>query len=143
MSSPWSSSIRYRSSADRCRVALRSSISRIFRRGSVTLSPASRSSLGSTVLGLANGCRYDGTPFCRRWTMRHAVLAFLALSLCACGIIFKLPTRQGNVIEQKDLDKLQIGMSHQQVQFLLGTPIAASSLRPDRWDYLAYYKNPR
>jgi outer membrane protein assembly factor BamE len=75
--------------------------------------------------------------------MRAALLAILAASLCACGIIYKLPTRQGNVIEQRDLDKLQVGMSHQQVQFLLGTPLAASPLKPDRWDYLAYYKNPR
>jgi outer membrane protein assembly factor BamE len=78
--------------------------------------------------------------------MRSAALALMAtltLSLCACGIIYKLPTRQGNVIEQKDLDQLQIGMSHQQVQFLLGTPLATSPLRPDRWDYLGYYKNPR
>lgn len=78
--------------------------------------------------------------------MRSALLAFLALlsvSLCACEIVYKLPTRQGNVIEQKDLDQLQLGMSRQQVQFLLGTPIAASGLKPDRWDYLGYYKNPR
>jgi outer membrane protein assembly factor BamE len=75
--------------------------------------------------------------------MRAVVTAVLALSLCACGLIFKLPTRQGNVLDQKDLDKVELGMNRQQVQFILGTPIAASSLRPERWDYLAYYKNPR
>jgi outer membrane protein assembly factor BamE len=75
--------------------------------------------------------------------MRAVFSALIALSLCGCGMIYKLPTRQGNVLDQKDLDKVQVGMSHQQVQFLLGTPIAASSMRPDRWDYLAYYKNPR
>lgn len=75
--------------------------------------------------------------------MRLAVLAVLALSLCACEIVHKLPTRQGNVIEQKELDALQIGMSRDQVKFLLGTPIAASVFRNDRWDYVGYYKNPR
>ncbi len=75
--------------------------------------------------------------------MRAVLIAFLALSLCACGLIFKLPTRQGNVLDQKDIDKVELGMNRQQVQFILGTPIAASSMRPERWDYLAYYKNPR
>lgn len=75
--------------------------------------------------------------------MRAVFLAALAFSLCACGIIYKLPTRQGNVLDQKEIDKVELGMNRQQVQFILGTPIAASALRPDRWDYLAYYKNPR
>lgn len=75
--------------------------------------------------------------------MRAAVLVVLALALCACELVYKLPTRQGNVIEQKELDTLQLGMSREQVQFLLGTPIAASVFRNDRWDYVGYYKNPR
>lgn len=75
--------------------------------------------------------------------MRLAVLAALLLSLSACGIVFKLPTRQGNVIDQKELDALELGMSRDQVKFLLGTPIAQSAFREDRWDYVGYYKNPR
>ena len=75
--------------------------------------------------------------------MRLAVLAALVLSLCGCNIVFKLPTRQGNVIDQKELDALQLGMSRDQVKFLLGTPIAKSVFREDRWDYVGYYKNPR
>ena len=75
--------------------------------------------------------------------MRLAVLAALLLSLSACELVFKLPTRQGNVIEQKELDALELGMSREQVRFLLGTPIAQSVFREDRWDYVGYYKNPR
>ena len=75
--------------------------------------------------------------------MRAVFSALLALSLCGCGIIYKLPTRQGNVLDQKEIDKVELGMNRQQVQFILGTPIAASPLRPERWDYLAYYRNPR
>lgn len=75
--------------------------------------------------------------------MRAALLAVLALALCACELVYKLPTRQGNVIEQKELDTLQLGMSPEQVQFLLGTPIATSVFRENRWDYVGYYKNPR
>ena len=75
--------------------------------------------------------------------MRFAALLLLALSLCACELVYKLPTRQGNVIEQEDLDALELGMSREQVRFLLGTPIASSPFRAERWDYVGYYKNPR
>src|SRR5437764_14351441 len=75
--------------------------------------------------------------------MRPLVALFLALSLPACGLIYKLPTRQGNVIEQKQIDQLKTGMTRDQVRFLMGTPLAASPFRDDRWDYVGYYKTPR
>lgn len=75
--------------------------------------------------------------------MRFLLLVSTALALSACSIIYKLPTRQGNVIEQKQLDQLKLGMTHEQVHYLMGTPIAASAFRPDRWDYVGYYKAPR
>ena len=75
--------------------------------------------------------------------MRVLLIALLGLCLGACNLVYKLPTRQGNVIEQKQLDKLELGMTREQVRFLLGTPIAVSPFRDDRWDYLGYYKSPR
>ena len=75
--------------------------------------------------------------------MRLCLALCLAFVLPACGIVYKLPTRQGNVIEQKQLDQLRLGMTRDQVKFLLGTPLAASPFRPDRWDYVGYYKTPR
>lgn len=72
-----------------------------------------------------------------------ALAAALGLSLSACSLVFKLPTRQGNVIEQKQLDQLKLGMTREQVTYLMGTPVAASPFRTDRWDYLGYYKSPR
>ena len=78
-----------------------------------------------------------------RAVSRHFLAVLLLIPLTACDIIYKLPTRQGNVIEQKDLDQLKIGMTRSQVRYVLGTPIAASGLRDDRWDYFGYYKPPR
>lgn len=66
-----------------------------------------------------------------------------SFGLGACHIVYKLPTRQGNVIEQKHLDQLKVGMSRDQVRFLLGTPVAASPFEDQRWDYLGYYRSPR
>ncbi|MEK6805132.1 MAG: outer membrane protein assembly factor BamE [Pseudomonadota bacterium] len=79
----------------------------------------------------------------------RALLVFLTAStLAGCAswfdsLAYKLPTRQGNVIEQKQLDQLKVGMTPDQVKFLLGTPLAASPFRDDRWDYVGYYKSPR
>ena len=75
--------------------------------------------------------------------MRAVFAALLLLPLAGCELVYKLPTRQGNVIEQKEVDKLTLGMTREQVRFVLGTPIASSSMREDRWDYFGYYKPPR
>lgn len=76
--------------------------------------------------------------------MRVLLLLVAILSITGCeSLIYKLSTRQGNVLEQKQLDQLQIGMTRDQVRFLLGTPVAAGPFRDDRWDYLGYYKSPR
>ena len=75
--------------------------------------------------------------------MRVLLLSLLLVGLSGCQIIYKLPTRQGNVLEQKDLDKLKPGMTRDQVKFVMGTPLAATPFRADRWDYVGYYKSPR
>ena len=74
--------------------------------------------------------------------MRVLLLSLLLIGLSGCQIIYKLPTRQGNVIEQRDLDKLKPGMTRDQVKFVMGTPLAATPFRADRWDYVGYYKSP-
>lgn len=75
--------------------------------------------------------------------MRAVFAVLLLLPLAGCEIVYKLPTRQGNVIEQKELDKVTLGMTRAQVRFLLGSPIASSAFHADRWDYYGYYKPPR
>ena len=75
--------------------------------------------------------------------MRILMLSLLVLSLSACQLLYRLPTRQGNLLDQRDLAKLEIGMTREQVKFLLGAPVASNPFRDDRWDYLSYYKAPR
>ena len=75
--------------------------------------------------------------------MRILLLGVLALSLSACSLLYRLPTRQGNVVDPRDLAKLQIGMSRDQVKYVMGTPVAGNPFRDDRWDYLGYYRSPR
>ncbi|MFZ5844313.1 MAG: outer membrane protein assembly factor BamE [Pseudomonadota bacterium] len=49
---------------------------------------------------------------------------------------YKLPVQQGNIIEQKDVDKLKPGMTREQVVFVLGEPLAKSSFETGRWEYM-------
>lgn len=78
-----------------------------------------------------------------RSLMWSALAVSVALVASGCQLVYKLPTRQGNVIEQKKLDQLEVGMTREQVRFLLGTPLAASPYDTARWDYLGYYRSPR
>lgn len=75
--------------------------------------------------------------------MRLLLLPLLILGLSACQLVYKLPTRQGNVIDQSDLDKLKPGMTREQVRFVMGTPLAGTPFRSDRWDYYGFYESPR
>ena len=57
------------------------------------------------------------------------------------GCVYRLDVQQGNLLEQKDIEAILPGMTRNQVRYLLGTPIAATPFRTDRWDYM-YYLRP-
>ncbi len=61
----------------------------------------------------------------------------VALVLSGCGLLYKQPIYQGNLIEQSAVDQLQAGMGKQQVMALLGTPSIADPFHHQRWDYTA------
>ena len=76
--------------------------------------------------------------------MRKLLLvAVLAAATSGCGILYKQPIYQGNLIEKTAADQLQAGMSKQQVQALLGTPSVADPFHHDRWDYFASERTGR
>lgn len=68
-----------------------------------------------------------------------APVLVLVMSLPGCAVVdwmtYKLPVQQGNIIEQKDVDKLKPGMTREQVVFVLGEPLAKSSFETGRWEY--------
>jgi len=63
--------------------------------------------------------------------------AFVATAASGCGILYKQPIYQGNLIEKSAVEQLQVGMSKQDVQILLGTPSIADPFAKNRWDYTA------
>ncbi|HVR82436.1 MAG TPA: outer membrane protein assembly factor BamE [Luteimonas sp.] len=72
---------------------------------------------------------------------------FLAVAMAAlisgCGILYKQPIYQGNLIDKTAADQLQAGMSKQQVTTLLGTPSIADPFHHERWDYTASERTGR
>ena len=69
--------------------------------------------------------------------------AAIACSVAGCGILYKQPIYQGNLLDKAAVDQLQVGMSRQQVQVLLGTPSTADPFHHDRWDYTATERTDR
>lgn len=72
-----------------------------------------------------------------RFALIAIVLASLALS---SGCVYRPSIAQGNLIEQEDLDQVELGMTRNQVRFLLGTPMIDDPFHQDRWDYVYFLK---
>lgn len=66
---------------------------------------------------------------------------FVASLLTGCSTlgVYKVDIPQGTPLTQAQAAKVQVGMSHQQVRFLLGSPTISDPLNPLRWDYIYNY----
>lgn len=70
--------------------------------------------------------------------MRKALTLLIAAVLVSgCGIVYRQPVFQGNLLESKNVEQLKEGMTHQQVFSLLGSPPVADPFHQSRWDYVA------
>jgi outer membrane protein assembly factor BamE len=64
----------------------------------------------------------------------------VGLLVTATGCVYRANISQGNIVEEEDLDQVEVGMTRNQVRFLLGTPMVADPFHQDRWDYVYYVK---
>ena len=72
---------------------------------------------------------------------RFLIIAIILASLAvSSGCVYRLSIAQGNLIEQEDLDQVEVGMTRNQVRFLLGTPMIDDPFHKDRWDYVYFLK---
>ncbi len=64
----------------------------------------------------------------------------LAATAVSSGCVYRQTISQGNLVEQEDLDQVEVGMTKNQVRFLLGTPMINDPFHENRWDYVYYLK---
>ena len=77
----------------------------------------------------------------------RVLLAAAPLALGACGAPnlvtpYRMEVQQGNYISQEMVSQLKLGMSKEQVRFILGTPLVTDIFHADRWDYVFYRELP-
>ena len=75
----------------------------------------------------------------------RASLAICALIIgvsltSGCQLAYKQEVNQGNIIPDDKLAQLKLGLTMEQVHFLLGTPILNNYIYQNRWDYVYYLK---
>lgn len=63
-----------------------------------------------------------------------ALLLVLCLGLLSSCYVIEI--QQGNVIDPAKVAQLKIGMSKEQVRYVMGTPILQSTFNDDKWDYV-------
>ena len=83
-------------------------------------------------------------PHERPVCMRNALLLIaIALGTAGCGILYRQPIYQGNLVQPDAVAQLQVGMGKQQVLALLGTPSIEDPFHHDRWDYTSTQRRGR
>ncbi|MCY7312581.1 MAG: outer membrane protein assembly factor BamE [Pseudoxanthomonas sp.] len=75
--------------------------------------------------------------------LKYLLIAAATLAISGCGILYKQPIYQGNLIEEANARQLAVGQSKQQVMALLGTPSINDPFNAQRWDYTASNRTNR
>ncbi len=71
------------------------------------------------------------------------LLTTLVAGCAKLDIPYKIDIDQGNRISQAQVQQLSLGMSKEEVTFLLGTPLLNDPFNLNRWDYMQYHKTGR
>jgi outer membrane protein assembly factor BamE len=69
--------------------------------------------------------------------IRTLGFAMLAMSLASCRLIYTPDVQQGNLLDKKNVDQLQPGMTKRQVLVLMGSPSVNSPFSQNQWDYVS------
>ena len=80
--------------------------------------------------------------------MHTLTVLILITFLSACGgdpfwlpRAHKITIQQGNLVNQTQLERVNVGMEREMVRNLIGTPVISTPFQNDRWDYV-YTQGP-
>ena len=65
--------------------------------------------------------------------------AVLTLSGCSAFRVYTIDLPQGTPLTAAQAAQVQVGMSANQVMYILGSPALKDTLAPNRWDYIYDY----
>lgn len=69
--------------------------------------------------------------------MKKLVLVFIVFTFFSgCYQGYRINIDQGNSVSEEQLEKLKLGMTRKEVQFLMGTPLIKDPFHANRWDYI-------
>lgn len=82
----------------------------------------------------------------------RAALLFSTVLLSACSYLPEMPSiagitpyridiQQGNFLSREMVAQLKLGMTREQVRFVLGSPMVTDIFHADRWDYV-FFRQP-
>lgn len=55
--------------------------------------------------------------------------------------VYRIDVEQGSVIDDDKLEQVTVGMTQNQVRYLLGSPIIEDTFDASRWDYYYSYRS--
>lgn len=77
----------------------------------------------------------------RKWITAIPLVSTLLLSGCSLvePLVYRIDIAQGNYVEQPDVEKLRVGMTKEQVRYVLGSPMLIRNGYPDTWYYIYHF----
>lgn len=69
--------------------------------------------------------------------MRNTILIFVTVILLSGCQPYRVTVQQGNILDKKLVSKLSVGMSKNQVESLLGTPVLTNTFDHNTWTYVS------
>lgn len=84
--------------------------------------------------------------FVLRATIKTVILLFILVTSVGCSRlqfpwVYKIYVQQGNFLEKDMIEQLEVGMTPEQVRYVMGNPLVQDTFHPERWDY--YYSMKR
>ncbi|SDB46383.1 Beta-barrel assembly machine subunit BamE [Pseudidiomarina indica] len=79
--------------------------------------------------------------------MKALVILSSVVILSGCSVfenwVYRIDVPQGNFLEQRDIDQLRVGMTKEQVVYVIGKPVAENVFDDDVWFYVFDYNSGR
>lgn len=70
----------------------------------------------------------------------YVLLCSFTLALSACGLLkpYEAELGQGNSVKSEQIEQIEIGLTKEQVSFILGTPMLSGLDTEHRWIYTTF-----